>query len=346
MIKESREWASTRVQWGAPIGKHDAVANKLGRIAADTFAMESVVALTAAMADAKTFDIRLEAAAAKLWHSEKAWELGNDAVQIRGGRAYETQASLTARGAKPTPLERTLRDLRINLIFEGSSEIMHLFIAREAVDTHLAVAGDMVDPRAPMGKRIAAFLRAGLYYAWWYPTRWMGWGHWPRYGEFGRLATHLRYVNRTSRKLARTLFYTMMRFGGGLEKRQMVLARIVDIGGDLLTMTATCIYAHELAKADPENANALDLADVACRRARTRIRHRFADVFRNDDVATYKLAQATMGGDYAWLEKGIAPAVPSKPVPWVDDRLSGDPSDAKGNVGGSVESANTEPALS
>ncbi len=323
LVRESRLWAAKRVQWGAAIGKHDAVAQKLGRMAADTFAMEAVAELTAGMSDAKTFDIRIEAAAAKLWHSEKAWELVNDALQIRGGRAYETQASLEARGAEPNYIERTLRDLRINLIFEGSSEIMHLFVAREAVDSHLRVAGDMINPRAPMSSRIKGFLNAGLYYAWWYPTRWVGWGRWPAYGDFQSLATHMRYVDRTSRKLARTLFYAMMRFGGGLERRQLVLARLVDIGTDLFVMTSACIHAKALLRENPGDTSPMELADTACRHARGRIRQRFSIIFRNNDVLTYGVAQKAMEGRYAWLERGIAPAMPSVPVAWIDDRLAG-----------------------
>ncbi|HSR41223.1 MAG TPA: acyl-CoA dehydrogenase family protein, partial [Longimicrobiales bacterium] len=211
----SRRWARERHQWGATIGKHDAIAQKIGRMAADTFAMEAVVELAGRMADSGEFDIRLEAAMAKLWHSETAWRISDDMVQIRGGRGYETAPSLADRGEAAIPAERILRDMRINRIFEGSSEIMHLFIAREAVDRHLEVAGDMVDPRAPLSQRIGSALKAGVYYAWWYPTRWIGWSFWPRYSEFGPLAGHVRWVHRTSRRLARNLFHAMVRFGAG-----------------------------------------------------------------------------------------------------------------------------------
>ena len=301
----SRKWAAERVQWGQPIGRHDAVAQKVGRMAAETFAMSSIVALTSGMADAKRFDVRLEAAIAKMWNSERAWEIVNEAVQVRGGRGYETAESLGDRGEQPIPVERWLRDLRINLIFEGSSEIMRLFIAREAVDHHLAVAGDMVDPRAPMGRRLSAAVRAGLYYAWWYPTRWLGWGRAPRYGEFGSLATHLRFVNRASRRLARALFYCMVRFGGGLEKRQAVLGRVVDIGAELFAMSAACVNAMRLMKETPGDRAPAELADAFCRLARLRVDDRFRHLFRNADASTFALAQRAMEGRYAFLEEGI-----------------------------------------
>jgi hypothetical protein len=301
-LETSRTWAAERVQWGRAVGKHDAVAQKLGRMAADTFAMESVVELTSAMADAGTFDIRLEAALAKMWNTEKAWELANDALQIRGGRGYETHDSLKARGEMPYPVERMVRDLRINLIFEGSSEIMRLFIAREAVDRHLAVAGDMIDPRASLGTRLASALRAGLHYAGWFPTRFVGWGRWPRYREFAGLAPHLRYVDRTSRRLARSIFYAMLRFGPGLEKRQAVLGRIVEAGAELFAMTAACVHAHRLVQKDPSERSPVTLADVFCRHARRRVEDRFDRLFDNHDVVTYDLARDALEGRFEWLE--------------------------------------------
>ncbi|MBI3932089.1 MAG: acyl-CoA dehydrogenase family protein [Acidobacteria bacterium] len=301
-----RRWSRERVQWGAPIGKHDAVAQRIGTMAADVFAMEAISEFCSIAADREGYDIRLEAAIAKLYNSEAGWEMVDDTVQVRGGRGYETSRSLEARGEEPIPVERIMRDFRINLIFEGSSEIMHLFIAREAVDRHLRVAGDLVNPDAPLGRKLAALVRAGLHYAHWYPARCFGWGFWPRYGEFGRLARHVRYVDRTSRRLARRLFHAMVRFGPGLEKRQSVLFRLVDIGAELFAMAAACARARSLGALGPEERAAVDgVADVFCRHARRRIETRFGALFRNDDDATYRLAQQVLADEHVWLERGI-----------------------------------------
>jgi alkylation response protein AidB-like acyl-CoA dehydrogenase len=311
-LEIARRWAAERVQWGAAVGKHDAVAQKLGRMAADLFAMEAVSDLASLLADRGNADIRLEAAMAKMWNTEMGWRIIDDCLQIKGGRGYETADSLRSRGERPDPVERMMRDFRINLIFEGSSEIMRLFIAREAVDTHLKLAGDLIDPKAPMGKKIQALLRSGAYYAFWYPKLFLGWGRVPRYGEFGRLATHVRFVDRSCRRLARTLFHCMIRFGPKLEKRQAVLGRLVEIGAELLAITAACARAQRLARqgeaAGPSASGAVEMADVFSRHARRRVEEKFAAVFSNDDVATYALAQAVLRKEHLWMEAGMVPA--------------------------------------
>jgi hypothetical protein len=278
-------------------------------MAADTFALDALAELTASMADTGTLDIRLEAAIAKMWASETGWRIVDDAVQVRGGRGYETNASLEARGETAYPVERMLRDMRINLIFEGSSEIMRLFIAREAVDMHLRVAGELVNPKAPLGARLKALVRAGLHYAWWYPTRFFGWGFWPRHSGFGALAPHVRFSERASRRLARATFHAMVRFGPALEKRQAVLGRLVDIGAELFVMNAVVARAVALTRRGSDGASApesvLALADLHCRRARRRIGERFRALLRNDDVATYRIAKRFLEDELTWLEQGI-----------------------------------------
>jgi alkylation response protein AidB-like acyl-CoA dehydrogenase len=304
-LEIARRWAAERVQWGAPVGKHDAIAQKLGRMAAETFAMQAIADLGCLLADRPHADIRLEAAIAKMWNTETGWRIVDDCLQIKGGRGYETADSLRSHGERPDPVERMLRDWRINLLFEGSSEIMRLFIAREAVDTHLKVAGDLVDPKASAGVKVKALLRAAAFYAVWYPKQLFGWGRWPRYGEFGPLATHLRFVNRKSRKLARTLFHAMVRFGPRLEKKQAVLFRLVEIGGELLAISAACSMAQMLSRQDPQNRGPIRMADLASRLSRRKVDQLFASVFDNEDDRTYKLAQSVLKGDEAWLEEGI-----------------------------------------
>jgi len=304
-LEIARRWAAERQQWGAPIGKHDAVAQKLGRMAADTFAMESVSDLASLMADRHTVDIRLEAAMAKMWNSEVGWRIVDDLLQIKGGRGYETADSLKSRGERPDPVERMMRDYRINLIFEGSSEIMRLFIAREAVDTHLKVAGALIDPKSSTGTKVKALFGAGAFYALWYPKLWIGLKGRFGYGAFGPLATHLRFAERRSRKLARSLFHAMIRFGPKLEKRQAVLGRLVEIGAELFAISATVTRAHAMVKKNPADRSPIELADAFARNARRRVDERFAALFDNDDVVNYGIAQKTMAGQFAWVESGM-----------------------------------------
>jgi alkylation response protein AidB-like acyl-CoA dehydrogenase len=303
MLRIVRKWGNERVQWGQPIGKHEAVSQKIARMAANTFAMEAIAELSAALYEKGGYDIRLEAALAKLYNTEAGWKIIDDTMQIRGGRGYETAYSLASRGEEPIAVERAMRDYRINLIFEGSSEIMRLFIAREAVDHHFKLAFKIVDPESTMKERLAAMAKSTPFYLTWYPSRWLGAGQLKRYGEFGKLAKHMRFIEHNTRHLGRSIFHAMVRYGPKLERKQAVLFRAVDIGAELFAMSASCVRAQMLAKQGQKEA--ITLADTFCREAELRIEDLFRDFYGPNDENLYKLAMSVLKGEQEWLEKGI-----------------------------------------
>jgi alkylation response protein AidB-like acyl-CoA dehydrogenase len=303
----ARQWSTARVQWGRPIGEHEAVGSKLAFIAATAFALESVFELSAVLADAGQKDVRIEAALAKLWSSEMGYRVADELVQIRGGRGFETADSLAARGERAVPAEQLLRDARINRIFEGSSEIMRLLIAREAVDVHLNAAGDLASRDADLRAKARAAVGASGFYARWLPTLVVGQGVRPgAYGEFGRLARHLRFVERSSRALARRTFSAMARWQARLDRKEVLLGRIVDIGAELFAMSAVCTRAAAMRREDPaKGADAVRLADAFCEQSRLRVAELFRRLGDSTDRTDNLLARAVLDGRLRWLEDGV-----------------------------------------
>ncbi|KOU78431.1 MULTISPECIES: acyl-CoA dehydrogenase family protein [Streptomyces] len=326
-LKIAREWSGVREQWGRPVAKHEAVGAKISFIAATTFALEAVVDLASQMADEDRNDIRIEAALAKLYGSEMACLMADELVQIRGGRGFETAESLAARGERAVPAEQMLRDLRINRIFEGSTEIMHLLIAREAVDAHLSVAGDLIDPEKDLGDKARAGARAAGFYARWLPRLATGPGQVPgtyrafHPGGHPDLSTHLRYVERSARKLARSTFYAMSRWQGRMETKQGFLGRIVDIGAELFAMSAACVRAEHLRASGQHGREAYQLADAFCEQSRLRVEELFGRLWSNTDDLDRKVVAGVLSGTYTWLEEGVLD--PSGDGPWIADAAPG-----------------------
>jgi alkylation response protein AidB-like acyl-CoA dehydrogenase len=309
-LEISRDWASRRVQWGTPIGRHAAIADKIARMAANTFALESMTLLAASRVDRDTHaDVRLEAAMCKLWGTEAAWDIVNDTMQIRGGRGYETAASLKARGETPVPVERFLRDSRINTIFEGSSEIMRLFIAREMLEPHLKIGAAVMNSQLPLSKRLRAAAKAAGFYFVWYPKQYLP-EEWftVQSSESRILGGHLRYAARTGRKLSRAIFHAMLRYGPKLEREQLLLGRFVDIGTELFAMTATCLRAERMLASGNDGSNREELValvDYFCTSSRRRIHQKFHGIHDNGDREGYRLTQNILAGKLPGLMSGI-----------------------------------------
>jgi len=305
--KVAREFASQRVQWGKPIGEHDEVAQRIAFIAATAFGLEAMLDVASRLADEKRNDVRIEAAIAKLYGSEMGWRVIDELMQVCGGRGYETAPSLEARGLRGVPVEQVMRDMRVNRIFEGSTEIMHLIIAREAMDQHLHVAGDLMEADLPLEKKAKALGRAGAFYATWYPKLAVGRGQAPQsYASYGELAGRMRYVERASRKLARSTFYGMARWQAGTEAHGAFLGRIVDIGAELFAMSAAVVYTQTAIREHPERAaETQELADAFCNQAQLRAERLFHELWTNADETNHSLALSVLSGKHTWLEAGI-----------------------------------------
>jgi alkylation response protein AidB-like acyl-CoA dehydrogenase len=305
LLEISRKWAGERVQWGVPIGQHYAIAGKIAEMAGNTFAMEAMTFLTSAMVDKKAGDLRIETAMCKMWSTEMTWKIADDAMQVRGGRGYETEQSLRERGDDPTAIERYLRDCRINTIFEGSSEIMRLFIAREALDPHLKVGGAIFNTTLPLATRIKSMFGSGSFYSRWYPRQYTK----ANAGDLSKLheqlRPHVQYGAATSKKLARGLFHSMMRFGPKLDREQLLLSRFVGVATELFAMNATCSYAQHLLNEGKPATEILAVANYFCHSSKSRIDQHFAGTAKNADARGYALVQELLGGKHEELRTGI-----------------------------------------
>ncbi|MFJ2651608.1 acyl-CoA dehydrogenase family protein [Streptomyces sp. NPDC087420] len=284
----ARQWATARVQFGRPIGEHDAVAGKLAFIAATAFALEAMVEVTGRRAESGDTDTRLDAELAKLFASEKACSVADELVQIRGGRGYETAASAVGRGERGVPVEQLLRDVRVGRIFDGSSEALRSFIAHDLVESHRSPANG--HPPVPFG----------------------GQTH-----ENSALGSHVAFVERVSRLLADRLALVAAAPPAALE-RQRYLGRIVDIGSELYAMSASCVYAAAL---DGVGDTTTALADAFCHQARLRIAELLERLDDNGDERDREVAGRVMAGHFTWLEERVID--PSTDGPWIAEARPG-----------------------
>jgi len=279
-LKIAREWSRVRVRWGRPIGEHEVVASRIAFLAATAFALEAMVEVTARHADAGVVDTSVIAELAKKFAAEKAWQIADDLVQMRGVRGYETAESAAARGERGVPVEQHLRDLRVGRVFDGASSAARHFVA-------VAMSDEPLTGRAPRPSELAR--------------------------AFGPLGQHVRFVDRTTRKLARHIDCGKARWGDELVERHMFLIRIVDIAAELYAMTASCVYAKEL--------GVFALADAFCRQSRRRIAELTDQLWVNTDDHDRDLAGSVLDDDHIWLEDGILD--PSIEGPWLADPAPG-----------------------
>ena len=319
VLKEIKKWANEREQWG-PIGKHQSIARMISNMAADIFAMDSIVWTCCSMVDHSKVDIRLEAAAAKYFCTETSWKLIDDAIQVRGGRGYETEHSLYHRGDEPMAMERFLRDSRIGRIFEGSSQVMHLIMAREATDVHFKLVMPLLKPKkGEKVNKLAIISKMIAFYATWYPKVWMPAGLDFKTKQLNEAnQSHLAFVAKSAKKMARTVFHTMGKFQQKLEFEQVILGNFVEIGVDLFAMATSLAQAEALMVANPNDTTPQELADLFCRNARKRIAMNFDMVKNNHNTKYRQVGDKILEGKYDWLMTGMYDELPPAYRDWAD----------------------------
>ena len=307
----ARRWGAERIQWGKPVGLHEAGRAKLAYIASTTFAIEAVSWLTSQWEDQGNTDIRIEAAMAKMFSTEALWEITDQTLQLRGGRGYETSRSLRERGEPPYPVERAMRDCRINMILEGSTEIMRLFLTREAVDPHLKRILPLIKGEVKGNARYKYIAKLMGHYSLWYMGQlFRSWTS-SSYPKLRRLEKHFKFIEKNSHKLARNIFYYMAKYQKKLEHKQNLLGRLIDVGTDLFVMAATCSYAISQSRAQNDDSP-IELADHFCQVARRRVQEKFDALSNNDDKSQNRIAKHVIDNNYRWLEKGIMWIGPEK----------------------------------
>jgi alkylation response protein AidB-like acyl-CoA dehydrogenase len=320
-------WGARRIQGGKPIGEHALNTQALLNMAASTYAVESYTRFVAALADSPGSDVRLEAAILKLFSAEALMQTADDALQIRGGRGYETFASQSRRGEIALPVERLYRSARMMRIGEGGSNVLLLYIIRCLLDN---LIGEYQAIRQLQGgaaatlNRLIGFTARLVFSA-------SGKKKLPERISRHPLAPHCIFVERTRIRLLRLIARKILREGldyyakrlwnavrsgkprdvlippdQSFEQRQVLLGHFAGIAMNLSVMAVTCCRAME----EPDE-QATELADQFCIAAREKIAIHFlqiAGLSRRVENQMRIRGRKLMSGDYARnLEQGMTP---------------------------------------
>ena len=164
----------------------------------------------------------------------------------------------------------------------------------------------MIDANNGFKEKAAALPKILSFYAKWYPPLWLRGLRTPfAYRDFGPLARHLRFVERSARKLARESFHGMAVYQAKMERKQGFLFRTVDIVMELFAMTAVISRARHMTDGRaPDAGSAVELANLFCQSSRRRVIRLFRDLWSNDDASKNAAAANVIAGRHAWLEEG------------------------------------------
>src|SRR3954471_6170611 len=287
IMREAIQYAKQREQFGKPIGSFEMIQKKIATAAAECYALDAAVFLCADMVDRGGVDFSLETAACKVFGSELAFRAANDALQIAGGIAY----------SKEYPYEQAVRDSRINLIFEGTNEILRALIALMG----LQQPGERLKSLGEAMKHPLQSLGAiGSYVA----------GRAKRQitkPEFSKVHSALEKeaekVADLVHDFALTVEDTILRSGKKIIERQFQQERMANVAIDIfLSVSVLSRTTWEIERAGSEEAAKaqLDCARIFVPMASRRARRNIRGLRRNQDqrmraIAEHALATSTLG---------------------------------------------------
>jgi alkylation response protein AidB-like acyl-CoA dehydrogenase len=297
--------ANSRVTFQRPLAEWQTQQMRIGRMAARLFAMEALASAVWRMADQHRYDVRIEAAIAKIFCSEHTIQFLKDAQTIFGGMGYETADSKRDRGEPAFGIEQLVRDAEMYRIGEGATDILRPFVAREALNMHLERARKYLDEKMTVAGRFAEIRRLIAFYVPWYARQWVPrWLPSQKLFRHTKVRSHLLFVERASRRLARAVFYAMLWQRQAFRDDQGRQNRIESVGEDLLLIAVTSLYAEERQRiaGRPE---AWDLAEVVFGEARSRVKQQIRELILNYDTPARILGTKALSGTYPSLSRGI-----------------------------------------
>jgi len=301
--------ANQRLTFQKPLSERQTQRMRLGRMAATLFAMEGLAFTVWRMADQQSYDIRIEAAIAKIFCSERTIQFLKDAQIMFGGMGYETAESKRFRGEPAFGIEQLVRDAEMYRIGEGATDVLRPFVAREGLSPHLDRAQRYLSGDLNWNERLVEWCKLARFYVPWFLRLWRR-RPLPDRAEFRdpRVAALLRCVERSSRRLSRAIFWAMVRHGKELRDDQGRHTRIEMIGEDLLTIATSALWASSATAAQAEDEAVWDLVDEVAAEARARIDRATAELGGgNKDHVDATIGLMAAQGGYARLSRGIVP---------------------------------------
>jgi alkylation response protein AidB-like acyl-CoA dehydrogenase len=295
LIEMTAKQAKQRVQFGKPISEFGLIKQKIGHMVVDCYATESVVNLVAGIVDSGSGDYAVEAAISKVFASECFWRTADEALQAAGGNGYMCEF----------PYERILRDCRINRIFEGTNDILRLFIAltamndvgRQLSDLSKSLEGIFNDPIKGFGT-ISEYARRRL-------TQETGFR--AQKASFTKLESVLKpqaeIFEEGTRDLARAADRILRKHGKNIIGKQFATKRFADIMIDLYVLASVLARVDSSVKSNGAETSKkeLEILEVFAGQVRRRTKGNFSKIDDNDDELIKSLADHAFENEkYVW----------------------------------------------